>query len=432
MHDSRFATRCFSTVWGSSPRYADVGVKAAIAEIGEVRESAKKQSMPTACADAGISTTTRTTTRSHWDRAPRSLRWGPPPRSSATRLHIAPCRPADGLDAQPDAGRGIPGGAEERHPLESIVPQTSTCSIVGSALNSQLRRHSRCAATWMASGDAARCDIPDARCALCARGDAAGAMASRPHSPATTARVVSDLHVADERAGALVVSLRTRSRLFMLTKAPHAHGVPRGLGGAIDPGGGCPPATTATNPDAVFRTSTPRRGHARGKGVGPMSAARCRWISRCTPYTFEDWNLEARSRKEKRSFRNVVRDPQFRNSMLRACDPAHFRCSTASGTGARGRVGAQRSSSSARSRTGKTCKNTSCSTGPREVSNGVHRAAPQHPTRRRSAACFATPPAWVCCRTRRAPYFFNDAGFGLALLALVRELGAVAEDAAEG
>jgi N-acyl-D-aspartate/D-glutamate deacylase len=204
--------------------------------------------------------------------------------------------------------------------------------------------------------------------------------------------------LADEKElRALVVSLKDAGRgVFMLTKGGHTRMafLEELAAQSTRPVVVAALLHSSANPDAVFQDlDAARDATARGhKVVGAMSCCPLSMdFTLHSPYTFEgleSWK-PALGRKGA-SFRKVLRDPKFRQAIrAELAKPAHFRLFN-------GQWSQVRVVESAR----KECS-TSCSTWrSRKVSTQCSRRCCSTPTRRRSGACFGTPPAWCRCRTR--------------------------------
>src|SRR3989442_3409962 len=140
--------------------------------------------------------------------------------------------------------------------------------------------------------------------------------------------------LADERElRALVVSLKDAGRgVFMLTKGGHTRMafLEELAAQSTRPVVVAALLHSSTNPDAVFRDlDAARDATARGhKVVGAMSCCPLSMdFTLHSPYTFEgleSWKPALGKKNE--AFRNVLRDPRFRNSIRKElATPAHFR-----------------------------------------------------------------------------------------------------------
>src|SRR6266571_2959183 len=245
--------------------------------------------------------------------------------------------------------------------------------------------------------------------------------------------------LADEKElRALVVSLKDAGRgVFMLTKGGHTRMafLEELAAQSTRPVVVAALLHSSTNPDAVFRDlDAARDATARGhKVVGAVSCCPLSMdFTLHSPYTFEgleSWKPALGKKNE--AFRNVLRDPKFRNSMRKElATPAHFRLFNGQWSQVRVVESArkeleQRSIAELAGQAGKDPLDFMLDLALEESLDTVFTALLLNSDEEAVGRMLRHPASMVSLSDAGAHLtFFNDAGFGLHLLGhWVRELG---------
>src|SRR5216684_3256104 len=351
MHDLAIRNALLLDGLGSSPRYGDVGVKdGRIAEIGEVRDSAKET------IDAGglalmpgiIDNHTHYDAQLTWDPSA-----SPSPALGVTTaiigncgFTIAPCRPAD-RDLVMRNLTQVEGMSLEvlrsgiRWEFESVPQYLDMLERQGSALNiASFVGHSALRSYVMGEAATHRVatytDIAEMR-RLVLEAMRAGAIGfSTSTSPAHNGKggVPMPSRLADEKElRALVVSLKDAGRgVFMLTKGGHTRMafLEELAAQSTRPVVVAALLHNSTNPDAVFQDlDAAREANARGhKVIGAVSCCPLSMdFTLHSPYTFEgleSWKPALPLKGQ--AFKTKLRESAFRDAVRKElASPAHFR-----------------------------------------------------------------------------------------------------------